>query len=302
MGRARASERVNLTIESTARLTRRAQELGFAVPAINVVDDLSLRAVIAAAEVTSAPIIVQVSVKTLRSLGLRQVRQMFDASVSSATVPIALHLDHCPNRQVIDEVVRAGWSSVLFDASDRDLAQAEAETRDVVAQAHSTGVDVESEIENVIGVEDGVGSDVALHAYTVDELVGVAERTGADLLAPQLGTAHGMYKTAPELLPERARELANRTGRPIVLHGGTGLTDGDFRSFIEAGVSKINISTALKHTYMQSALVSLNRSAELDKWDPPTLFKDISDALQQMLVEHIEQFGAAGRANSVRAA
>ena len=288
-------------MDSTACLTRRAQDAGFAVAAVNVVDDLSLRAVVKAAQELDAPLIVQVSVKTLKSIGSDLVTTMFRRAAGSTTIPIALHLDHCPERAVIDEVVAAGWSSVLFDASDRDLATAETETLEVVAQAHAAGVDVESEIENVIGVEDGVGSDVALHAYSVEELAGVAERTGADLLAPQLGTAHGMYTSAPELLFERARALAQRTNLPIVLHGGTGLTEQDFRSFIDAGVSKINISTALKHTYMKSARESLHRSTESGRWDPPTLFRDIEDAVRSMTIEHIEQFGAAGRANFLKA-
>src|SRR5699024_8407833 len=135
-------------------------------------------------------------------------------------------------------------------ASDRDLDQAERETGEVVAEAHAAGVDVESEIENIIGVEDGVGSDTARHSYSVAELVAVAERTGADLLAPQLGTAHGQYTSSPVLLPERVAELVRLTDRPVVLHGGTGLTDADFRRFIDAGVSKINISTGLKLAYM----------------------------------------------------
>lgn len=287
-------------IDSTARLTRAARERGFAIPAVNVVDDLSLRAVVDAAEEMGSPMIVQFSVKTVRAVGCDLLTTMFRRSADAATVPVALHLDHCPERAVIDEVVRAGWSSVLFDASDRELDVAEAETREVVAQAHAAGVDVESEIENVIGVEDGVGSDVAIHSYTVDELLAVAERTGADLLAPQLGTAHGMYKSAPQLLPERARELAERTDRSIVLHGGTGLTELDFRRFIDAGISKINISTALKHSYMQAARASLEMSSETARWDPPTLFADIAVAVKTTIIEHIEQFGAAGRASAVK--
>lgn len=287
-------------IESTACMTRAARKLEFAVPAVNVVDELSLRAVVDAAEETYAPIIVQLSVKTVRSIGLKLLTSMFRNSAAAASVPVALHLDHCPDRAMIDQVVRAGWSSVLFDASDRDLATAESETREVVEQAHAAGVDVESEIENVIGVEDGVGSDVAVHSYSVEELLAVAERTNADLLAPQLGTAHGMYTSAPLLLPQRARELADRTDRSIVLHGGTGLTEADFRLFISAGVSKINISTALKRAYMQSAHESLNRSAETNKWDPTTLFKDISTAVKSNVLDHIEQFGADGRADDVK--
>lgn len=285
-------------IASTAVLARHGREHGYAVPAVNVLDDLSLRAVVAAAVATSAPLIVQLSVKTVRSTGTELLTTMFRLATREAPVPVALHLDHCPDRAVIDEVVAAGWSSVLFDASDRDLATAERETAEVVAQAHAAGIDVESEIENIIGVEDGVGSDVALHAYSVPELAEVAARTGADLIAPQLGTAHGEYRARPVLLPERVRELAALTDRSIVLHGGTGLSAQDFRAFIDAGVSKINISTAVKVAYMRSAAVHLDEARARDRWDPPSMFRDVSAAVEAAIVPLIEQFGAAGHAEA----
>ncbi|WP_456825858.1 class II fructose-bisphosphate aldolase [Cellulomonas sp. P5_E12] len=284
-------------ISSTLTMTRIAREHGYAVPAVNILDDLSLRAVIAAAVAASSPMIIQISVKTVRSIGTDLVTTMFRSAAADVPVPVALHLDHCPDRAVISDVVRAGWSSVLFDASNRDLATAERETAEVVAEAHAAGVDVESELENIIGVEDGVGSDVSLHSYDVETLAGVAERTGVDLLAPQLGTAHGEYKAQPVLLPERVRELAALTDRPIVLHGGTGLSADDFARFIGAGVSKINISTGVKVAYMRSAEKHLAEARARDKWDPPSMFRDISAAVQAAIAVHIEEFGAAGRAD-----
>ncbi|WP_426595053.1 class II fructose-bisphosphate aldolase [Cellulomonas sp. McL0617] len=277
-------------------MTRDARARGFAVPAVNILDDLSLRAVIAAAVRARSPLIVQVSVKTVRSVGTDLMTTTFQSAAERADVPVALHLDHCPDRAVISDVVRAGWSSVLFDASDRSLDDAERETAEVVAEAHARGVDVESEIENIVGVEDGVGSDVALHSYDVATLAAVAERTGVDLLAPQLGTAHGEYKARPVLRPDRVRELAALSDRPIVLHGGTGLSREDFRSFIEAGVAKINISTAVKVAYMRSAETHLAGARARDKWDPPSMFRDISDAVTSAIAECIDEFGSAGRA------
>ena len=285
-------------ISSTLTMTRTARERGYAVPAVNILDDLSLRAVIAAAVAASSPMIIQISVKTVRSIGTDLITTMFRHAAGDVAVPVALHLDHCPDRAVISDVVRAGWSSVLFDASDRDLETAERETAEVVSEAHAAGVDVESEIENIIGVEDGVGSDVSLHSYDVGTLAAVAQRTGVDLLAPQLGTAHGEYTAQPVLLPERVRELAALTDRPIVLHGGTGLSAEDFATFIAAGVSKINISTGVKVAYMRSAEKHLAEARATNRWDPPLMFRDISAAVQAAIAVHIEEFGAAGRASS----
>ncbi|MGU3410532.1 class II fructose-bisphosphate aldolase [Microbacterium sp. M1A1_1b] len=281
---------------STRAMTRTARDDGYAVPAVNVFDELSMRAVIAAATRTQAPLIVQISVKTVRSSGTAFTTDLFRALTRDVTVPVALHLDHCPDRAVLDDVIAAGWSSVLFDASDRDLDAAVRETGEVTATAHAAGVDVESEIENILGVEDGVGSDASRHAYSVEQLADVAARTDADLVAPQLGTSHGLYKADPVLLPERAAELAALTDRPIVLHGGTGLSAADFRSFIDAGVSKINISTAVKHAYMRASLAHLEQARASDSWDPPKLVTAIESAVTDVIAEHVTWFGADGRA------
>jgi fructose-bisphosphate aldolase class II len=283
-------------IASTARLARHGREHGYAVAAVNILDDLSLRAVVAAAVERSAPIIVQVSVKTVRSIGVELLTTMFRFAAQDAPVPVALHLDHCPDRSVISAVVAAGWSSVLFDASDRDLTTAERETAEVVAEAHAAGCDVESEIENIVGVEDDIGSDEAVHAYSVRTLVDVAERTGTDLLAPQLGTAHGLYTHTPVLLPGRVRELVALTDRPVVLHGGTGLADADFRAFIDAGVSKINISTGVKLAYMKAAQAHTAKAEQTGRWDPPSMFREIAAAVQAEVTGHLDTFGSAGHA------
>lgn len=285
-------------VASTLSMTRTARDAGYAVPAVNVFDEISMRAVLAAAERTASPLIVQISTKTVRTAGCAFVTDLFAALARDVTVPVALHLDHCPDRAVLTEVIASGWSSVLFDASDRDLDDAVRETHEVTAEAHAAGVDVESEIENILGVEDGVGSDESQHAYSVEQLAEIAESTGSDLLAPQLGTSHGLYKAHPQLLPERAAELAALTDRPIVLHGGTGLSEADFRSFIDAGVSKINISTAVKHAYMQASLAHLEMARAKDRWDPPRLIADISAAVTDVIAEHVAWFGADGRAAS----
>lgn len=285
-------------VVSTLELARAARSGGYAVPAVNVFDEISMRAVIAAAERSNAPLIVQISTKTVRSAGCAFITELFRALTRDVRVPVALHLDHCPDRAVLEEVIGAGWSSVLFDASDRDLERAVVETREVTEAAHSRGVDVESEIENILGVEDGVGSDTAQHAYSVAQLASIAAEADADLIAPQLGTSHGLYKAHPVLLPERAAELAALTDRPIVLHGGTGLSPDDFQAFIRAGVSKINISTAVKYAYMQSSLAHLEQARATDRWDPPKLLAAISEAVTDVIAEHIAWFGADGKAGA----
>lgn len=285
-----------MTFASTKALCLAAREGGYAVPAVNIVDQLSLNAVVDAANEARSPIILQTSVKTIKVLGAEELATAAKLAAARVDVPVALHLDHCPDRAVITEAIQNGWSSVLFDASDRDLDTAWAETREVVQEAHAAGVDVESEIENIIGVEDGVGSDKAVHSYSVDKLIEVATDTGTDLIAPQLGTAHGLYKASPVLLFERVEEFASKTDIPVVLHGGTGLSEEEFTRFIKAGVSKINISTALKLAFMHSALAHLKAAEESGKWEPVKLFADQIEAMKATVTEHVNLFGSAGKA------
>ena len=286
-------------IKSTLTLARHGQDNGYAVPAVNVFDDVSLRAVVGAAVDHSSPLIVQVSVKTVREVGLTLITEMFRAVASDAPVPLALHLDHCPDLAVARSVIDAGWSSLLLDMSASPLDEALRETEKIVQLAHATGVDVESEIENILGVEDGVGSNEGGNGYTIETLADAAERTGADLLAPQLGTAHGAYSAPPSLTPERARNLVRLSGRPVVLHGGTGLTDEDFRLFIDAGVSKINISTAVKVSYIAGLRETLDASPSVS--DPLRLLRAAEQSVRSEISKHILVFGAAGHASAASA-
>lgn len=288
-----------MSFASTRELCLAARADGYAVPAVNIVDGLSLAAAVRAADEAGSPIILQTSVKTVRYFGAPVLHALTRAAADAATVPVALHLDHCPDRAVITEVIAHGWSSVLFDASDRPLDVARAETAEVATEVHAAGMDLESEIENIVGVEDGVGSDDPnVHFYPDELLLEVAEQTGTDLLAPALGTAHGLYTAAPDLLFERAARLSSATDIPVVLHGGTGLSVEQFRRFIDAGVSKINISTALKHAYMRSSRDHLVEAERTGVWEPVKLFDDIGRAVQASVRAHIDMFGSADRYGS----
>jgi fructose-bisphosphate aldolase class II len=280
---------------NTLDLVTAARGRGYAVPAINIVDPLTIKAVVEAADSIGSPVILQTSVKTVKSAGAGLLHFAAREAADAASVGVSLHLDHCPDREVITLAIKQGWSSVLFDASDRDLDQARKETAEVCQEAHAAGASVESEIENIIGVEDGVGSDVAKHSYTVEQLIEVALETGTDLMAPQLGTAHGMYSARPVLLPQRAREITSKCDIPVVLHGGTGLSNAEFDEFIDAGVTKINISTALKQAYMKSALEYLKQCEATNKWEPTKMFDPMIAASKALLVDFAGIFHSAGR-------
>lgn len=285
-----------MTAARTADLLERALAERYSVAAFNAVDDFSLRAVLAAAERLRSPVIVEISVKIVRMLGAEYLVATFAGRAAAVSIPVSLHLDHCPYRDVITEAIEAGFDSVLFDASDRPYQQALEDTRLVVAEAHAHGVSVESEIERIVGVEDGVGSDEAGPQYPLDWIVRFVSETGIDFFAPAVGTAHGQYTAAPKLRPERVTELVEATGLPQVLHGGTGLSDAELADMAARGCAKTNVSTALKEAYMKGSLVHLRAAEERGKWDPSSLFAAIEAAVGEMAEKHMRALGSVGKA------
>ncbi|WP_328459494.1 class II fructose-bisphosphate aldolase [Actinoplanes sp. NBC_00393] len=268
----------------------------YGVAAFNIINDLTTEAVLAAAVEEQAPVILQTSVKTVRMYGRRQLFDIVRTFADAVPVPITLHLDHCPDRAVISDCLAGGWNSVLFDAHELDVADNLKQTTEVVAEARRTGAHVEGEIEGIQGVEDDVGSDYAPMVQSLEVAVDFIRRTGVDCFAPAIGNAHGQYKQAPVLNAQRVSDLVAATGIPMALHGGTGLSDDQFTDLIARGCAKVNISTALKETFMQSGLEFLREAGERGKWDPPSLFRHQRAAVIEMARRHIRLFGGSGRA------
>ena len=268
----------------------------YGVAAINVVNDLTLEAVLAAAVEEDAPVIIQTSVKTVRSIGLDLLFAMWQALTSGIEVPVSLHLDHCPDRSVISGCLAKGWNSVLFDASSLPVQENQRQTIEVVAEAKSYGADVEGEIESITGVEDGIGSDEVAQRESLPTAVEFIRATGITVFAPAIGNAHGVYSAEPKLDAQRVSDIVAAEPIPIALHGGTGLTDAQFTDLISRGCAKVNISTALKVTYMQSSLAFLRGAEERGSWDPPSLFGATRSAVKEMAAGHIRRFGSAGKA------
>jgi fructose-bisphosphate aldolase class II len=268
----------------------------YAVAAINILNDLTIEAVLDAAVQERAPVILQTSVKTVRMYGRDQLFGIFQALAADVPVPVALHLDHCPDRSVISDCLAGGWNSVLFDAHELDVAENLRQTTEVVAEARRYGAHVEGEIEGIQGVEDGIGSDAAPVIQTLEVAVDFITRTGVDCFAPAIGNAHGQYKATPTLDHQRVSDLVEATGVPMALHGGTGLSDEQFTDLIARGCAKVNISTALKETYMKSSLEFLRGAEAKDTWDPPSLFTHQRTAVVEMARRHIRLFGGSGRA------
>ena len=268
----------------------------YGVAAINVVNDLTLEAVLAAAVEQRSPVIIQTSVKTVRSIGADLLFAMWRELTAGIEVPVSLHLDHCPDREVISSCLRKGWNSVLFDGSRLPVEENLRQTIEVVAEARSYGAHVEGEIEAITGVEDDIGSDEEAKRQSLPVALDFIRKTGIDVFAPAIGNAHGVYRAEPRLDSQRVSDIVAAEPIPIALHGGTGMTDAQFSDLIERGCAKENISTALKIAYMKSNLAFLRGAEERDTWDPPSLFTAVRAAVKDMAAEHMSRFGSVGKA------
>jgi ketose-bisphosphate aldolase len=281
-------------IVPTQEILQRAFRDRYGVAAINVVNDLTLDAVLAAAEELRAPLIVQTSVKTVKMEGAEVLFGMWQEMAGRVTVPVALHLDHCPDREVISTCLALGWSSVLFDASKLSVEENTRQCIEVVAEARGYGAAVEGEIEGIQGVEDGVGSNAPSAIQSLEVALEFIRSTGIDCFAPAIGNAHGMYRTAPELDNERVSDIVKAVPIPIALHGGTGMRPEQFSDLIARGCAKVNISTALKIEFMKSGYDYM--TAHPGEYDPPALFRAQRAAVVEMARAHIAMFGSAGKA------
>lgn len=266
----------------------------YGVCAINVVSDLTMAAVLDAAAHSKSPVIIQVSVKTVKVLGARLLRLMFAEFASRCPASAALHLDHCPDIAMIKTCLEAGWNSVLFDGSKLSYEDNLRQTQEVVKMARSFGAAVEGELEAVRGVEDGVGSDEASELVPLEKCVEFLECTGIDSFAPAIGTAHGLYKTAPQIDFDRVEQIVKAHPIPIVLHGGTGLSNETFQRLIGAGCAKVNISTMLKIVYCDSYRTYLDLKP--GEQDPLKVMAHVHDNIVAMAMGFMEVFGSVGKA------
>jgi fructose-bisphosphate aldolase class II len=266
----------------------------YGVGAFNIVNDLTMEAVLAAAEETRSPVIVQVSVKTVKVMGARLIRIMFAEMARKVSIPATLHLDHCPDRKVLEECVAEGWNSVLFDASKLTYEDNLAQTKEVVALAHKHGVAVEGELESIKGVEDGVGDEYGGPVVALDRALAFLRETGIDSFAPAIGTAHGVYKGEPKINFERVSQIVAAEPAPLVLHGGTGLHDSVIQELIRRGAVKVNISTQLKITLADSFREYL--TAHPTEYDPLKLLGAVRNTVKAVAANYMKVFGSEGKA------
>ena len=221
-----------------------AQKNKYGVGLFNTIDTDMLEGAISAAEELRSPIIIGTAEVLLPYGELKLIMPAFVEAAKRATVPVVVHFDHGVSFDKCMEALKLGASSVMFDGSMESEEINLQNTREMVKIAHSLGATVEGEIGHVgqAASRDNETNDM----YTTpEEAVSFVERTGVDALAVAIGTAHGAYKEAPKLDFERLSQIRAQLDTPLVLHGGSGLSDDDFINVIKCGIAKVNIFTDL---------------------------------------------------------
>lgn len=217
---------------------------GYAVGLFNTTDTDMLEGVISAAESLRAPLIIGTAEVLLPFGELKLIAPSVIAAAKRASVPVVVHYDHGLTFERCMEALQLGFTSVMFDGSLMDYPENVAATSEIVKIAHAFGATVEGEIGHVGNAD--TAADLAEDRYTtVAEATRYLADTGVDALAVAIGTAHGAYKTKPLLALDRLTEIRSAVDVPLVLHGGSGLSDDDFRNAVRNGIAKINIFTDL---------------------------------------------------------
>lgn len=291
-----------MSIVNAREIMVKAARGRYAIGAFNVTNLIQMEGVVDAAVEKRSPVIVQTSFRTVKFLGPHVLVAMYRAIASAAPIPICLHLDHCPEIDYCKKCADLGYTNIMIDASKQPYEENIRQTHAVVEYCHKAGnISVEGELGTVGGVEEQVivAEDEAQLANP-RQAVEFVERTGLDIFAPAIGTAHGVYKTKnPKIDFERLATInrmlnGNGVKTPLVVHGGTGLPEDYIKRLIEAGGAKFNVSTALKRTLIdaQYEYITANRQ----EYEPGKVDVAVRDAIRKVVGRWIEMLGSAGKA------
>lgn len=262
-------------------LLKRAEEKNIGCGAFSVGNMEMVKGAIRAAEELNTPIILQIAEVRLKNSPLHLMGPMMVQAAKEAKVDVAVHLDHGLTFETVDKALELGFTSVMLDASTLPFEENIAKVKTVVEKARKYGATVEAELGLVGGSEDG-SCDHGIRCTDPDDAVVYARETGIDALAVAIGNAHGNYPVAPTLAFDVLEKIHEKVDIPLVLHGGSGITDKDFQRAISLGIRKVNIATASFNSL--TAHVE-NYMASTDKHN----FFDLNEAMVQGTYENVKR-------------
>ena len=246
------------------------------------------KGVIAAAEETGSPVIIGTAEILFPSATLEEMADMLLPLAKRASIPVVVHLDHGLQESSCKKALELGFTSVMYDCSTDPYEENVRKVAEMTKLAHSYGATIEAELGHVGNNPSANGGEVDPSAFYTDpaQALDFVSRTGVDALAIAVGTAHGAYKLPPKLDFQRIREIAALVDASLVLHGGSGLTDDDFRMAIDAGISKVNIFTDINLAAAKAAYDGYEQGK--------TLFTDLQprmeEAVKQATIQKMKVF------------
>lgn len=269
----------------------------YAVGLFNAVNLELARGIIEAAEEKNSPVIMGTAEILFPYGPLEEVSYYLLPMAKKAKVPVVVHLDHGLNYETCLKALELGFTSIMYDCSLDSYEENVAKTKEMAGIAHEYNATIEAELGHVGDNENSAEGDSCLHNpadFYTDPAVAkdFVEKTGVDALAIAVGTAHGAYKFPPKLDFERIRTIQNTIDVPLVLHGGSGLSDKDFKDAIQEGISKVNIFTDINVAAVEAAFRSFT---SMDKGIIDLIPAQV-EAIKQSVMKKIDLFGSVGKA------
>ena len=266
-----------------------AQKRAYGVGYFNAVNLEMIRAYIEAAEELDSPIIIGTAEALLPIAPFEWIVPAMLEAARRAKAPVAVHLDHTYHFKTLLQALRAGFGSIMYDGSRESHEDNLQHSAAIARIAHGMGVGLECELGSVSGLSDEAGHEDKMVYTEPSEAAAFLERTGADFLAVSIGTVHGVYKAEPRLDIPRLQKIRATVDVPLVLHGGSGLSNADFQNTIAGGIVKINV-------YTDVILAAKRALAE----NPDAAYTDgvclAREAMKQATLEKLRIFGSAGKA------
>lgn len=275
-------------------IVKEAKKSGYALGAFNIHNLESALGVAQAANKAKSPAIIQVSEGTIKYMGLKPITHIVSTIAKNIAthVPIALHLDHGSSFESIFECIDSGFTSVHIDASSLPLDENIKLTKRVVEVAHSRNVWVQGEVGSIIGGHGNIGGKIkGIPLASIDDVIKFARETGVDTIAAAVGTAHGVY-TNEDIKFVLLKEILEKTKKPFVLHGGSGIADAKIKKAIREGISIINIGSDIKIAFCETLIKNCVKNKK--ETDPRNLLRPTIGAVEKVVYNKMKLFGSVG--------
>jgi tagatose 1,6-diphosphate aldolase GatY/KbaY len=274
-----------------AELLKKARRGRYAVGAFNINNLETLQGICEAAEKLKSPVIIQTTPSAIKYAGLEFLASMVKIASFLYDIPMVLHLDHGQSLEQVEACIEYGYTSVMIDGSMLPFEENIALTKKVVEIAHDRNISVEGELGQLPGKKDVITAiELMTNPAMAEEFV---RKTNVDALAVAIGTRHGFWKGEEKINFRRLAAIAKRVKIPLVLHGGSGVSDEDIQKAIKKGIAKINIDTEIRMVFSEGLREGLRE--DLKKYDIRAVMSKGRQAVEKLVEEKIKIYGSAGK-------